>query len=136
MNTTTRWAIYTVSIEYLNSKRSDSRTQPKFVPLTREVKQFGLQQESGKYVGLPVGNDAGRTEFLNKAADRVIGNIRDVCLIGDSEVEYRLIKHSAVAWARYPTASIPTKGVTDKAMHGYVDNIDAAIDKAVERILG
>ena len=40
-----------------------------------------------------------------------------------------------MAWARYPTASMPTKGATDKAMHEYVDNIDAEIDKAVEKIL-
>ena len=69
-----------VTATYLNTKRSDSRTAPRF------VSQVGLLQSAGKYVGLPVGDDEGRREYLKKRAGMVIERIRAAGTVGDWEV--------------------------------------------------
>ena len=120
----------TVSATYLNSKRSDARTQPKY------VSQYGLKQTSGKYVGLPVGGGTGRDAFLQEKGDVIVKRINAVAAVGDWEVAYRLLRYCAVAWARYPTSSMPTMGERDSAMRGYIDRVDGAIDNAVATILG
>jgi len=117
-----------VTAAYLNTKRPDSRTAPRF------VSQVGLRQSAGKYVGLPVGDDAGRGEYLKKRATMVIERIRAAGTVGDWEVAYRLVRYCAVAWARYPTMAIPIRGDSDGAMLEYIESVDRAIDDAVTNL--
>ena len=56
--------------------------------------------------------------------------------LGDTYVEFMIIKHSAHSWARFITSIVPVQDAGDKAMNEYIGGIDDALNAEISRILG
>ena len=87
-------------------------------------------------LGGPVGpSEEYRSDFILGKKKEIIDFIKEIAKIPDVYVQYQLLKHCTISWARYITSVLPAKRL-DTVMREYISDIDEAVLRQIGRILG
>ena len=87
-------------------------------------------------LGIPIGPSMEfRNKWIENHKNKILDFIKKLSTVQDDYVQYLLLKHCTMSWARFITTTIPIRH-GDFAMQEYIRDIDEAVLQVVSRMLG